>query len=191
MISAYLRERFPPSLYLPLAVAIAGASAAAATPRWRGFVFDVVFALLLLAQFRLWDDLADRTTDARVHPDRVLVRTADLSQPVAFCGALGILNICVAVWRDASGLAIATLAALNAALAVWYLARHGASAAGDQLLLAKYPAFVLIVAGERTLAAPWPVAGAAVLIYAAACAYEVWHDPDGPLARLVIPGGHL
>ena len=33
-----------------------------------------VGALLLLAQFRIWDDIADRLQDAIAHPDRVLVR---------------------------------------------------------------------------------------------------------------------
>ena len=186
MIADYLRERFRLRIYVPTALAVAAATA----PGWTLFARDAGFALLLLAQFRLWDDLADRTRDAVVHPDRVLVRAPDVTQPVAFCGALAILNICIAVWRDASGLAVGTLATLDAVFAVWYLAPHRASALGDQMRLTKDPAFVLIVAGERALANPWPVAGAAVLIYAAAWAYEVWHDPGGPLGRLVLPGGH-
>ena len=190
MIVDYLRERFRVPIYVPLALAIAGAAAATAAPGWISFARDCGFALLLLAQFRLWDDLADRSHDAVVHPDRVLVRAADVAQPVACCGALAVLNICIAVWRDASGLAVGALATLDAVLAVWYLTRHRASAAGDQLRLVKYPAFALIVAGERALANPWPLAGAAALIYAVVWAYEIWHDPDGPLARTVIPGGH-
>ena len=188
MIAGYLRERFRLRIYVPAALAIAGAAATVA-PEWTLLARDAGFALLLLAQFRLWDDLADRERDAVVHPERTLVRAADVAQPVAFCGALAILNICVAVWRDASGLAVGALAMVDAVFAVCYLASRGASALGDQVRLTKYPAFVLIVAGERALAHPWPVIGAAVVVYAGAWAYEVWHDPGGPLGRLVLRGG--
>ena len=187
MIVDYFRERLRLRLFVPLALLIA---AAASRPpvSWTSFAIDAGFALLLLAQFRLWDDLADRVRDRVEHPGRALTREGDATQVVAFCGALAVLNICLAVWRDGSGIAVGVLSALDAALGVWYLARTRRSIAGEQLLLAKYPAMIAIVAGGRLLEAPVSIAGAAAALYLAVCAYEAWHDPASPLNRLV--GGH-
>ena len=86
-------------------VVIAGAASGGALSGAR-LGLDAAFALLLLAQFRSWDDLADRGRDALCHPERVLVRAASIAPIVAFSGALAILNICLAVRRDASGIAV-------------------------------------------------------------------------------------
>ncbi len=188
MVLAYLRERFHLRLYLPLAVCIA----AAASPNdgWRLVAVDAGFALLLLVQFRLWDDLADRGRDSLSHPERVLVRLANLTTAVGLCGALGVLNICIAVWRDGSGVAVSVLAGLDAVMAAWYLARTRRTAAGEHLLLTKYPSMILIVAGARVLDRPAQILFLCAALYAAACAYEAWHDPTGPLSRRLSIGGH-
>ena len=115
---------------------------------------DAAFALLLLAQFR------SGTTWPIAVATRSLTRSASSSAPtsiapiVAFSGALAILNICLAVQRDASGIAVAVLVALIGALGAWYSLRTCRTAAGDHLLLSKYPAMVIVVAGERVLHAP-------------------------------------
>ncbi len=187
MVVDYLRERFRLRLFVPLALVIAGA-VVVPPASWTSYAIDCGFALLLLAQFRLWDDLADRDRDRVEHPGRVLVRNGEGTQVIALCGALAVLNICLAVWRDASGVSVGVLAALTAALAVWYLARTRRSVAGEQLLLAKYPAMVATVGGARLLDSPVQILAAAAALYLIVCAYEVWHDPASPLARLV--GGH-
>lgn len=189
MVVDYLRERFRTRVFVPLALLI-GAAASAPPAAWTGYALDAGFALLLLAQFRVWDDLADRGRDAVAHPTRVLVRAAAVTQVVAFCGALAVLNICLAVWHDASGIAVGVLAALDAALGAWYLARTGRTAAGEHLLLAKYPAMIVIVAGARVFDAPIQVLSMASVLYLAVCAYEVLHDPASPLARGLSIGGH-
>ena len=191
MLLRYFRERFSVALFVPLAAVIAGV-VRMRVDSWTSLLADAGYALLLLAQFRLWDDLADRERDRLAHPDRVLVRTDPVTQAVAFCGALGVLNICLAVWRDSSGIAVSVLTVINAALAIWYLARSGRTAAGEHLLLAKYPAIVIVVAGARALDAPVQVLGFAALLYASVCVYEAWHDPAGPLARRarLSTGGH-
>ena len=190
MLLRYFRERFPFALFVPLAAVIA-AVVRMGIDSWASFAADAGFAVLLLAQFRLWDDLADRERDRLPHPNRVLVRTDAVTQAVAFCGALGVLNICLAVWRDSSGISVSVLTAINAALAIWYLARSSRTAAGEHLLLAKYPAIVIVVAGARILVAPVQVLGFAAVLYVCVCAYEAWHDPAGPLARRarLSPGG--
>ena len=184
MLIAYLRERVPLRVYAPLALAL-GACADLRDP-W----LPALAASALLLQFRLWDDLADRAHDAVAHPTRVLVRAADVRPLIALCLALAVLNVCVAVWRDATGVAVSVLAATDAALATWYLARRERTAFGDHLLLAKYPAMLIVVAGERVVAAPVPILVSAAVLYLAACLYEAWHDRSSPLARYLSIGGH-
>lgn len=181
MIAAYLRERFRLVMFLPLAIAIAAAAGSF------GFVrlgLGVSFALLLLLQFRLWDDLADRRADTAAHPDRVLVRAASLRPFIVVVAALAILNTGLALLRDTSGLSLAALVVLHAVLGLWYRRRSGRSIAGDQLLLAKYPAFVVVVAGQRTFTDPLTIGVTAAALYAAMSLYEAWHDPSSPVGLL-------
>lgn len=185
MVGAYLAERFRPRIFFMAAVAI-GVAAAGGTLSGARLCLDATFALLLLAQFRSWDDLADRGRDAVSHPERVLVRATSIAPIVAFSGVLAILNIYLAIQRDASGIAVAVLVALIGALGAWYSRRTGRTVAGDQLLLSKYPAMVIVVAGDRILGAPVQILCAALAIHFAACLYEVWHDPASPLSI----GGH-
>lgn len=181
MIAAWLRERFRPVRFVPIAVVIAtAASAPAPIELWRLWQ-DSLIVLLLLLQFRLWDDLADRSADAATQPHRVLVKTRSTRPFVALCLALALVNIGLAT-RAESALAVSTLLTLNVALGLWYGLRSRRSITGDQLLLAKYPAFVLIVAAERAVAAPLTSAVAAAAIYSAASIYEAWHDPASPVA---------
>ena len=183
MIAAWFRERFTLHLFVPLAVIIGLAASGGSSAAFA----DCGFALLLLAQFRLWDDLADRATDTLTHPRRVLARAPDVAPAIAFCGALAVLNICVAVWRDGSGVAVSLLALVDGLLGAWYLSPRSASAL---LPLLKYPAMLAIVAGGRIATAPVHIAVTAAVLYAAVCAYEAWHDPSGPVARRLSTGGH-
>lgn len=183
MILAYAAERVRPWVFGPLAAVLA---AAATSGAWRAsaIVVDAAFALSLLAQFRTWDDLADRGHDALVQPDRVIVSGASVTPIVGVCVVLGGVNILLALWRDGWGVAVAVLVALNALLAAWYDRRGGRTAAGDHLLLAKYPAIVAVVAGGRIVAAPLRIGLAAAGVYLAANLYEAFHDTASPAAGL-------
>ena len=185
MLAAYLAERLSARLFVPLALALALA-ASAGDVSLGVLAVDAGFALMLLAQFRSWDDLADRGRDAVSHPDRVIVQAASVAPIVGFSGALAILNICVAIERDGSGIAVSVLTMLIFTLGTWYALRAGRTAAGDHLLLSKYPAIVVVIAGERVLSAPVFILGSALALYFAVFAYEVWHDPASPLSI----GGH-
>jgi hypothetical protein len=177
----YWRERFNVRLFLPAAAGIALASGVA------GERLDAIAAigrmapaLLLLAQFRLWDDLADRERDRGAHPARVLVRAADLTPFAATCVWLGVFNLCAAAWRGGV-LSASLLALLNTGAAIWYGVRLPArTAAADMTVLAKYPVFVLILAGN-SMSSAWALAASASAVYAAACAFELWHDATSPL----------
>jgi hypothetical protein len=178
-VIAYLVERARPQVVLPLAASIAGLAHLAG--RRGDFRLDTLIALLLIAQFRLWDDLADIDRDRVAHPDRVLSRTTALERYVATCALLACANLVLARWC-VSTTSAGLLLLLNAAVAAWYVMRPAhRSVFGDLFLLLKYPIFVVI------LQAGWPLtpleAFAALSIYAAACVFEVWHDVSSPLRR--------
>ena len=182
MILAYLRERIPLSFFGPLALVLAGC-ALAWPPHPVELAVTALAALFLLAQFRIWDDLADRRSDAEAHPDRVLVKAATHHSLTGLAFALMTLNAMIASQRGLSSFAV--LVALHAALGGYYLLRQHRTVLSDQVLLGKYPAFVLILAGERLITAPAPLGLTAAAIYVAASAYEAWHDPLSPLAQLM------
>jgi hypothetical protein len=66
-LAAYVSERLPLRLILPVSAALA----LAAGGRWEtpgARVSAVATACLLVAQFRIWDDLADLPRDRVAHP---------------------------------------------------------------------------------------------------------------------------
>ena len=182
MILAYLRQRFRLSFFGPLALVLAGTALGRPAS-----VMDLAAAtaggLLLLAQFRIWDDIADHAHDAIAHPERVLARATSLTPLAALGMALLAINVGMALRRDAAVVSTLCLALLHIVLGGYYLLRRGRTVLGDQVLLVKYPAFVCILAGERLVVSPLPVILGAAIVYAAASAYEAWHDPISPLAQ--------
>jgi hypothetical protein len=179
MLRAYAAERLPLRLLLPVGVALALAAGGDRTV-WE-LAADAVLALSLVVQFRIWDDIADRKRDAIGHPSRVLVRTAVRPFEIAAV-ALGVANLAYLTLR---GPGAATLfVVLTATLAVWYGWRAGHTAAGTHLLLAKYPAFVAMIAAMRTIEQPALLAVSLIVVYGAACIYEAWHDPASGIFRL-------
>lgn len=181
MIAAYLRERFRPGQFGLVAAVIAAAAATGELAPAR-FLQDAAFSLMLLLQFRVWDDIADREADRLAHPHRVLVAAASPAPLVRLCVALAAANVSIAWIRHEAAIALVVLAALHVSLGAWYALRSRRSTLGDQLLLAKYPAFVAIVGAGRAADAPLPLAFGAAAVYVAASFYEVWHDPASPLA---------
>lgn len=124
-LGAFVAERYPPPLALPLVAALAacgyfGAAAArGASPPWDGRLAAVA-TLLALAFFRLRivDDLKDATTDRVARPERPLPRglvTADELRAAALACAGGEIAI-------AAALGPRTLVAYMAALAFSLLA---------------------------------------------------------------------
>lgn len=176
MLMAYLAERLPAQVFVPLAggLALAGRGFENGIS---SFINDAGLALLLLAQYRLWDDLADRRQDALTHPDRVLIRAQSILPVVTLCLALAAASLGVALVLDRSESA-AMIAGLAAAAGAWYAVRTPRTALDDLVRLAKYPVMVLIVGGSRLLSHPARLFATAAGVYAAGCAYEAWHDPS-------------
>jgi 4-hydroxybenzoate polyprenyltransferase len=179
-VIAYWIERFPPAIFLPAAASIALAAHSTAAIDLSRWLTDTIVSILLLAQFRLWDDLADRDRDRRTHPDRVIAKAPRISPFVGTCVALAVVNASLAATRGGEARVEAFLL-LTAAAAAWYRWRPvRRTVASDLALLAKYPAFVVVIA--TGLSAPLSHAvPAAMAIYAAAVGVEIWHDPSCPL----------
>lgn len=176
---AYWRERFPASLFVPAAALLA--LAAGGTTRFdaREWGAGTLAALLLLAQFRLWDDLADLGRDRATHPDRVLVTSGNTDPYFALCLGLGVLNL---LWSGRHGApSFAACLALNCVAAAWYTWRPQLrTAAADLAVLLKYPAFVILLAsGSPT--SRLDLLLSALAVYLAAAAFELWHDATSPL----------
>ena len=184
MIAAWLRERFPLHVFATVSGAIAIAAAGADFDTAR-LTTAFAAALLLVLQFRLWDDLADRRTDRVRHPDRVTARAASIAPLGWLCLALATANALVAAGSTAPRLSLGVLVALHLMMGAWYLLRRARTALGDHILLSKYPAFVCVLSGGRLLESPVLVLGTALVIYVAACVYEAAHDPVSPLAHYV------
>ena len=87
---AYFVERFSPTIFVPAALGIAAAARVASSGSDSSWLVDGTLALLLIAQFRLWDDLADREVDRLAHPERVLVRAERIGPYVTVCVGLAI-----------------------------------------------------------------------------------------------------
>ena len=184
---AYWHERLPLRTFGPVAVAIA---CPAQVPAFRGlgaFAIDSAIAWLLLAQFRLWDDLADRDRDRKHHPHRVLARTTHAGRYVLLCVALALVNALVLGVRDHAALTLLLLAGLTLALAVAYT-RRDRSTTVDLFRLAKYPVFVLLIASSHPEGLTTVAYAGATAAFLAAFTYEIWHDPDSPLRAFAAVG---
>jgi 4-hydroxybenzoate polyprenyltransferase len=126
-----------------------------------------LLAALLIAQFRLWDDLADRDFDARHHPQRVLVASVHGQRFSILCAgvALPILGLLL-TWREpwllvAYGLLCVAMAALyRAGPALPRLLRA-------HLVLLKYPCFIWLAGAP-------PLAG--LPLWLALALYEIVSD---------------
>ena len=176
-VAAYLRERFRFRLFGPatlLFTVLATASMDRSSPG-RGVAVAALVVMLLL-QFRLWDDLEDRDRDAAAHPERVLVRLP----PGPFWQALwliGAANLGVLAAARAPG-ALGGLLALDiAALAAYRAGRIVISerAWTHVVLLAKYPAIVAVAALAGG-AVNWDrLVAASLVAFATAHVYERVH----------------
>jgi 4-hydroxybenzoate polyprenyltransferase len=130
----------------------------------------VVIALLaafLIAQFRLWDDLADRTHDSSVHPERVLVNTAfpGVFQVAVAAVALPIAGLIVIGASPVIRLIAYALLCMTTVL----IYRADASRTWrNQLILLKYPVFVFLCVAQIS----FKVAVLAAAVYLTVSIYD-------------------
>lgn len=174
---AYGRERIVRWRVAALAFLIVGLAFYVEEP---GGALDALartgLALLLIAQFRLWDDLADRGYDSVHHPTRVLVRSratgwfwaAFALLAMAAAAAIGILRSGPAALQIYPGLMVLLAGVYHGPLRLPRVIRA-------QLVLLKYPAFVLLLAAPG-FSTPALLAG--VVAYLVLSVFE-WYDDPG------------
>lgn len=190
-LRAWARERFSLLRFGPLALLLGlAASAGAGWPRVDRFGRDALLALLLLLQFRLWDDLADLPRDRLVHSERVLCRVASLRSFRAAVIGLGVASALVLAWPQPNVAGLLGFAALNVGFFLWYRGpgqRRSGTAFGAHVVLLKYPAFVALLRGPgRPLDGALALAAAA--LYLALCVHELLDDPRLHRARRLLAG---
>jgi hypothetical protein len=178
MFTAYLRERVPLRIFGPAAIGIVAAAiwASTATPTAPTLIYMTATSVLLVLQFRVWDDLEDRARDSATHPERLLVRTT----AAPFCRALMFLVFANIALCGINGWPAAVeVAFLDLVFYIAYRrARHHVSDAvwRFSILLIKYPAFVVVLAAGLGVPQPRRLAVAALVAYGTACGYEALHE---------------
>jgi hypothetical protein len=196
---SYTRTRFAPAVFAPLALFLYAASGVGAgLPLWTEVLLGAALACTLLFQFRLWDDLADRESDAANHPDRVLVASPSVTKYRLLAALAFAVNVyIIAIQTDFARLA--TFLALNVALLVWYgLLRSliQSPLLRSHILLLKYPVLVFVLGGLFVPVVPLHLGYSMLLVYLAFCSYEWLHDPafrgdEHAFRSLVIEGTAL
>lgn len=131
---------------------------------------------ILIAQFRLWDDLADRAHDAATHPQRVIVTTNHARRFSYLCGLLS-LPVAATLGRGYGIEHLAVYVGLLVFMSVLYAANGTVlpSLLRAHLVLLKYPAFIWLCALNADLA-QWARVGTAA--YLALCIFEMASDAD-------------
>lgn len=176
----YMRTRFRPGIYVPLAVFLCAASAIGAqVVPWDRVAVAVTISLLLLFQFRAWDDLADRHRDAVEHPDRVLPVSGHIGKYRWLVIAMATVNTAL-VMVFGTPLHVIVFAALNLTFLAWYgvmRERVDHRLLQSHVVLLKYPAFVFVLSGIVAVRSPLYLGYSMLITYFAICIYEIVHDP--------------
>lgn len=177
LITAWTCSRFPLSRYGPLAgLLTAAALTGGGAEGIAGVLERMVLALLLLFQFRLWDDLADRSRDRPAHPERVIAQASSVRALHGLLAAVTLASVSiVAVRPSVFGTLWPSLVLLAGGALYYRIVRPRLSAlAAAALLLAKYPGFVWIL--RPPPAARSPVLLAAALVYATFVLFDLTED---------------
>jgi hypothetical protein len=175
----YGRTRFPAGIYLPLALFLYTAGLAAGWPETvaEGGI-SLFMACTLVFQFRLWDDLADRERDRLECPDRVLPKSATLSQFRVLLVTVLVCNLgLIAAWKPESRLILFLV--LNAVFFLWYRYRGSLGfgpIASYHIVLIKYPVFVYLLGPSTSDVGAAPLLVSMSLVYLCFCIHEVLHD---------------
>jgi 4-hydroxybenzoate polyprenyltransferase len=178
--AAYLRERYASPLFAVLATLLAAAGWAISPGEVTvaSLVRSFAIAFLLVLAFRIGDDLADAPRDAVLHPERVLVRTADRRPFVALLAATAAVALALIATAPKP---IARLIATGGAallLGAWYAVRGEAKPLfAAHVVLLKYPIIALAAAPALPRSVTGSVVSTLAALYAVLCAYETFDDP--------------
>ena len=174
----YRRERLPLRLVLTVALLLTMTAAfvSVATSLQR-LASDWMLAILLVCQFRLWDDLHDVDSDRIKHPHRVLCRQTSLRQFQLAVVILFVINSTAIFASRAFNTAI-VFVATNIVFFIWYhkLRSFFPPSMNTSFVLSKYPAFLFLLVNGSESRQKVFLAIAMIIVFAAACAYEVIHN---------------
>lgn len=169
-IAAWGGERIVKWQVAALAAVVVALGFAAEPPgSWAQTLLRGGFAVLVIVQLRLWDDLADRAHDRRSHPMRVLARRSGSDAPfVALLVAMGLMAMAMLAHLPGMPARLSAYAGVLAALAFCYRAGRGERhrAARNLLVLLKYPAIVLLSVAMPGSPRAWLCAAAAFALVA-------------------------
>jgi 2-polyprenyl-3-methyl-5-hydroxy-6-metoxy-1,4-benzoquinol methylase len=138
----------------------------------------ITLVALLVVQFRLWDDIADREHDRHRYPERVLQRHRGRATPfLVLLGALTVPILGLLFTLENSAWRIGAYGGLALALAVVY---GGAATAHGRVMrmgwvLLKYPVFVLLPLATPGSPNAWV---AAAISYLVVMLYDWATSPD-------------
>ena len=174
-IAAYFRERFPLTVFAPVCLMLTGAASwSVASVSVLRLAAALLLGIALVVQFRLWDDLEDRTRDRAAHPTRVLVNA-----PVGpFRLLLLVLTVTAIALSASQQAALVSALSLNAAGWCAYRIRRRLPPNGWRfgVLPLKYPGFVAAMAVCLGDVVPVRLAVAMATTYLCASGYELLHD---------------
>jgi hypothetical protein len=181
LIYVYWRERYPVSVFVPFAILIAAAGAAAggALPTVRGAITACVLAYTLVLVFRIADDLADLSSDRLCHPDRVLVQTVSVNPIIVLALVIAVGDILLMLLLPNAGARIAVFVAISIFLWLWYRWRARLRAgplAGAHVVLIKYPVISLLTCAHWDKLSQHTALPAFGALYLGLCIYEQVHD---------------
>ena len=172
-ILRYRRERFPWTLFVPVTLFLAIPSLVTGDAAARARALATL--LVLLFQFRLWDDLSDVKADRLEFPERVLSRANSLiSFHWLWVAAAGVVLLLLWGHRD---LQLLYLAAVSFFF-IWYrwLADHAPRAVAYHIVLLKYPLFVYVAARITSAPIDELLLGTLALVFLTFAVYEPLHD---------------
>ncbi|MFY9620679.1 MAG: hypothetical protein WAM70_15870 [Pyrinomonadaceae bacterium] len=181
LIYDYWRERYPASVFVPFAIllAAAGAAAGGSLPTVREALRSCILAYTLVLVFRIVDDVADLGSDRLRYPGRVLVRVSSRTPIVVLALVIAFGDVLMMMSQPRPAARIAVFAGISIFLGLWYHRRARLRAgplAGAHILLLKYPAISLLTCASwdsLTLHTTLPSLGA---IYLGLCIYEQVSD---------------
>jgi hypothetical protein len=182
----YRKSRMPVTLIGPLMVLLCTAALATGWPATAStWMLNAVLAVLLIVEFRLWDDLSDVDSDRVLFPDRLLCQAKSL---VGFRIVVGLLFAVIVILLAAnrSKLCLTTFLVLNSLVLAWYSVRgriRFSSAFSQTIVLLKYPVFVYLLSsnagGRESMLTSSYAMGLTFLCF---CIYELLHDSRiGPM----------
>lgn len=181
LIYAYWRERYPVSVFLPFAILIAAAGAAAggSLPTVRDAAIGCVLAYTLVFVFRIADDLADLSSDRLHHPDRVLVQSPCVTPIIVLALVIAAGDILLLLLQPHAAARIAVLFAISIFLLLWYRWRTRLGAgplAGAHVILLKYPVISVLTCAHWDKLSQHTALPALGALYLGLCIYEQFHD---------------